>query len=428
MSWAKVGEVRGASLKQIGGGASRWLLALTLCGCSGTVDALGQLPAGGSVAPNSDLLSPLRGPSSYPNAFASLLGKSEREIDAKIDALFERLFHGDPASEAIYYSVGDDQAYIQDILHDDVRSEGIGLGMLIALQLDRRQELDRLWRFAKASLEQREGAARGYFLSSCADGPCLDPYGHQELAMALLFAHGRWGSRGGDIDYGAEAWRLLNVMWQKEQENGGVVEGVTNMLDADVRLVVEQPTLGKSEFTSPANVKPAYYALWSQATGEARWTKAAEAGRALLRASPHPVTGLMPTACDFEGAPRSGAQNTTPEGYRAQLNMTLDQIFHGPADLYAAESDALLGFFASEGIATYCSRYTLDGSACVDFGHSPAIVAMNGVSAITSTRGDRQAFVQAVWDLPAPSGATRYYDGLLHLVALVTLGGKLRVY
>src|ERR1043165_9737905 len=185
---SKCGGVRGATLKLLGR-VNSWLCvcALALVGCGATVDPLGQVPTSdspGPAGPNSDLLAPLRGPDSYPNAFATLLGKSNTEIDAKVKAAFERLFHGDPTSEAIYFTVGDEQAYIQDILHGDVRSEGVGLGMLIAVQLDKREELDRLWRFAHASLEFRSGASRGYFRSSCTGGgACADPYGHQEIAM-----------------------------------------------------------------------------------------------------------------------------------------------------------------------------------------------------------------------------------------------------
>jgi oligosaccharide reducing-end xylanase len=345
-----------------------------------------------------------------------------------VDALFEQLFHGDPADEAIYFEIGGDQAFIQDILHGDVRSEGVGLGMLIAVQLDRRDEHDRLWRFAKASLEQQQGASRGYFRSTCGDGPCADPYGHQELAMALLFAHGRWGSRGGDIDYGSEAWRLMNVMWQKEQENGGVVAGVTNLLDAQTSLVVDQPTPSRSKFTRPSHVKPAYYALWAEATGEARWATAASAGRQLLEAAAHPTTGLMPSVCGFDGEPSPDANGTTPDGLRTQLNMTLDQLFHRPAAFYEGESDALIAFFAGQGITSYGSRYSLDGSVTLDPTRSHAIVAMNGVSALIATRDDRQAFVQAVWELPPPTGAARYYDGMLQLLSLLTLSGKMRVF
>lgn len=430
---SKCGGVR-ASPKPACRGVIGWALvsALALIGCGATVDPLGQVPVGdgdgATVGPDSDLLRPLSGPASYPNAFASLLGKSDGEIDAKVSAAFERLFHGDPTNEAIYFTVGDDQAYIQDILHGDVRSEGVGLGMLLALELDQRDEFDRLWRYAHASLEYRSGARRGYFRSSCTGGPCADPYGHQEIAMALLFAHGRWGSRSGDIDYGSEAWRLLNVMWQKEQENGGVVDDVTNLLDAGSSLVVDQPTAAKASYTRPANVKPGYYALWAEATGEARWSAAADAGRVLLKAAAHPKTGLLPAACDFAGEPRDGSGNSSPEGFRAQLNMALDHVFHAPSDFYPSESDALLGFYAGEGISNYGSTFTLDGSMCLDFSHPASLVSMNGVTALASTRDDREAFVQAVWDIGTIDGGVRYYDGLLHLVALVTLSGKLRVY
>ena len=106
---SKCGGVRGATPKPACGGVSGWALVSTLAllGCGATVDPLGQLPVGDEamVGPDSDLLAPLSGPASYPNVFASLLGKSDGEIDAKVNAAFERLFHGDPTDEAIYFTV-----------------------------------------------------------------------------------------------------------------------------------------------------------------------------------------------------------------------------------------------------------------------------------------------------------------------------------
>jgi endo-1,4-beta-D-glucanase Y len=64
---------------------------------------------------------------------------------------FGQLFHGDPSTEAIYFTTGADQAYILDIFHGDVRSEGLGFGMMIAVELGKRDEFDRLWRYTKAS-------------------------------------------------------------------------------------------------------------------------------------------------------------------------------------------------------------------------------------------------------------------------------------
>ena len=96
--------------------------------------------------------------------------------------------------------------------------------MMIAVQLDKREEFDRLWTFASSVLERENGAGRGYFQSHCdtptTTEPCDDPYGEQQMVTALIFAHDRWGSTT-TIDYETEALELLNVMRHKEDENGG---------------------------------------------------------------------------------------------------------------------------------------------------------------------------------------------------------------
>jgi hypothetical protein len=119
-----------------------------LAGCSGTLDSIGGDASGGrpnagssrnagaSDAGSSGALTvplPLTGPATYPNAFKDLLGKTDAEIDAKVSAAFAQLFHGDPDTEAIYVPVGTDQAYIHDVLHDDIRSEGISVGGIMYL-------------------------------------------------------------------------------------------------------------------------------------------------------------------------------------------------------------------------------------------------------------------------------------------------------
>ena len=404
-------------------------LAALSTACGATVDPLGYESRPPEVvnAPDSDTLQPLPAPASYPNAFRELLGKSDVEVTAQLEAAFQRLFHGDPTAEAIYFTVGDDQAYIQDILHGDVRSEGMGLGMLIAVQLDHREEFDRLWRFAHASLEYDAGSARGHFRSTCSSGPCIDPYGHQELAMALLFAHGRWGSRSGRIDYGSEALRLFEVMWQTPPAAAGPDDPeLTPLFDAEHWLVVDEPTRARAWMTRPSNVKPGYYGLWAIATGDDRFSQAAEAGRAFLRAAAHPRTGLLPLRADFDGVPVPGSDSFMPEGYRAQLNMALDFVWRDESG-YVAESDRLLGFFVAQG-PSYGSSYPLDGSRCINCLPSTALVAMNGVSALSATHAERSSFVEAVWDAEPPDGDARYYDGLLHLLSLLVLSGNLRVY
>ena len=249
-------------------------LVFTLCACDGTVDSLGHNGPGGIV------LKPISGPASYPNAFRDVLGRTDAEIAAKIEATFDQLFHGDPVNQAIYVQEGTDQAYIRDVLHADIRTEGIGLGMMITVQLNKRDEFDKLWRYAKTRMDAG-GPAAGYFKSRC-DTPtgaidCLDPYGQQQFLMALLLAKERWVEPlAGGHDYGADAIKLLDVMRHKQDANGGIVDGVTDMFDPDTRLAYDEPDVGSANTGRPSIAMPAYYDLWAQATGDPFWTHAAE--------------------------------------------------------------------------------------------------------------------------------------------------------
>lgn len=81
----------------------------------------------------------------YRNLFAEL-GYKETDINAKITSVFNDLFSG---PNKIYFEVGDSLAYISDLKNHDVRTEGMSYGMMIAVQFDRQDIFDRLWRWSK---------------------------------------------------------------------------------------------------------------------------------------------------------------------------------------------------------------------------------------------------------------------------------------
>ena len=71
--------------------------------------------------------------------------------------------------------------------------------MMICVQLDMKEEFDRIWKWAKTYMWMSEGENEGYFAWSCATdgkknayGPAPD--GEEFFAMALLFASHRWGT------------------------------------------------------------------------------------------------------------------------------------------------------------------------------------------------------------------------------------------
>lgn len=75
----------------------------------------------------------------------------------------------------------------------------------------------------------------------------------------------------------------------------------------------------------------------------------------------------------------------------------------------------------------YVNQYSLDGKPLSLTGSS-GLVATNAVAALASTNEHAPEFVQALWDMPIPSGHWRYYDGLLYFLALLHTSGNFRIY
>ena len=406
------------------------MLALLIAGgCQSTVDSLGY-----NDASSVSVLHPMKGPATYPNAFRDVLGKSDAEIQTKIDRAFAQLFHGDQMTQAIYAPVTGqaDQASITDTYHEDIRTEGIGLGMIIALQLDKRDELDHLWTYAQAKLKQPDGAARGYFNSSCAVTagmpiPCLDPFGMEYMLMALLLANDRWSATPGSVDYAAGAKDLLAVMRHKEDENGGVVDGITDLFDPAAHLVFDLPVTSSAGKTRPSVVTPAFYDLWSQATDDPFWSQAAVASRQYLQAAAHPTTGLFPLRSHFDGRPDTGGETFVPETYRTFINIVLDRIWTPTDGWDVEEANKVLGFFIGKGFATYGKSYELDGTV-IETAHEPSLIMVNGITALISTASRQSSFIQEVWDRDLPMGPGRYFTGIMQMMGLLILSGEFRVY
>ncbi len=244
----------------------------------------------------------------YQNLFAELLGKSDDEIQAKLDAAWKQLFYGNDDTQRVYYPVGEDMAYIEDIGHDDVRSEGMSYGMMIAVQMDKKEEFDRLWKWAKTYMHHTTGPYQGYFAWHCTpEGEPIDANpasdGEEWFVMALFFAAGRWGNGEGIYNYQAEAQAILDTMLHKTDQNGSIA---TDMFHPEHKQVVFAPRLGEaSQFTDPSYHLPHYYELWARWADKDNefWYEAAATSREFFKKAAHPETGLMPDYAEFDGSP-----------------------------------------------------------------------------------------------------------------------------
>ena len=280
---------------------------ITSCAPSSTLVPT-MMPA---MSPSSPGPKPLVGAfetNKYRDLFAEYLGKSDAEVQAKIEAAWNQLFYGDDNFERVYYPVGEDMAYIEDIGNGDVRTEGMSYGMMIAVQLDKQEEFNRLWKWAKTYMYQFDGLYKGYFAWHCTtDGKKLDDNpasdGEEWFVTALLFASARWGDTDDIFDYQAQAQEILDTMLHKEDQKSDLA---TNMFDLENKQVVFVPSLGRvSSFTDPSYHLPAYYELWARAANQDVnfWRQAAQTSRDYFKKAADPRTGLMPDYAHFDGTP-----------------------------------------------------------------------------------------------------------------------------
>lgn len=368
------------------------------------------------------------------NLFHELLGKSEAELDAKLNVAWRQLFQGDDASQRVYYPVGTDQAYIADIGSNDVRSEGMSYGMMLAVQTDHREEFDRLWHWANKFMRHASGPRKGYFAWQCKfDGTQMDPGsasdGEEWFALALFFASHRWGDGKGIFNYGAEAQTLLRDMLHKD----GTAE-VTSIFNREQRQVVFAPNQSAGRFTDPSYHLPAFYELWARwsdnASDRSFWSEAADVSRAFFHRAAHPATGLMPDYAYFDGRPhRAFSQDKGDfryDAWRTLANVGLDYAWWRADPWQVEQSNRVLRFLADHGPAIP-NQFTLEGKP-LSADTSLGLIAMAAVAGHAADPELTRPFVQQLWDAPIPSGKWRYYNGLLYYLGLLQAGGRFQVY
>jgi oligosaccharide reducing-end xylanase len=371
---------------------------------------------------------------------------TQTATDAKLATYWHALFEGDEDQRVFYPAAPTADgaaAYILDTGNDDVRSEGMSYGMMIAVQMNRRAEFDQLWNWAATHMRYRTGPRAGYFRWQCTRagcprdaGPASD--GEEYFATALFFAAHRWGNGRGLYDYEAQANAILDTMLHKQDMNGGVVDGVTNMFDRRAHQVVFVPLGPFATFTDPSYHLPAFYELWArwakgwqgrQAADRAFWAEAARESRRLFARAAHPTTALTPDYAEFDGRPHAtgGHGDFRYDAFRTAVNWSVDQAWWGADPAAAARTDRLQAFFAGQDIDRYPAEWSLDGQP-LSTSRSTALIASNGVASLAATHPRGREFVPAAWALEPPRGRWRYYDGLLQMLAMLHGSGRFRAW
>ena len=166
----------------------------------------------------------------YRNLFAEI-GHSDADIKAKVNKAYNQLFHGDLQTQALFIPAGKNDngslAYIPDVQHTDIRSEGMSYGMMIAVQMDKKDDFDALWNWSRTYMyhDDPKHPSYGYFSWQMNyDGTPISegaaPDGEEYFAMSLLFAANRWPGGKGIYDYKAQGLKLLHDMVHRESITG----------------------------------------------------------------------------------------------------------------------------------------------------------------------------------------------------------------
>jgi oligosaccharide reducing-end xylanase len=405
-------------------------LAVTACAVPAA-----DSPAASLSNPPAPAASVAATPAPARNLFAGLLGKSETELDAKLATAWRHFFAGDEKSQRLYYPVGDDLAYIADTGNGDVRSEGMSYGMMIAVQMDRQAEFDRLWRWANKYMRHATGPRAGYFAWQCRfDGTIIDPGsasdGEEWFALALFFASHRWGDGEGLLDYGAEARRLLRDMRHKT-----ATDTVVPIFHPREKQVVFAPNPAAGRFTDPSYHLPAFYELWARwdtaPADRAFWTEAAATSRAYFKRAAHPRTGLMPEYSHFDGAPFPGPEfgggkdDFRFDAWRTLANVALDHAWWHADPWQVEQSNRVLAFLGRHAPAVP-NQFSLEGKP-LSRDTSAGLIAMAAVAGHAADPALARPFVQQLWDASPPQGRWRYYDGLLYYLGLLQAGGRFHI-
>ncbi len=380
----------------------------------------------------------------YTNFF-KLAGYKQADIDRKLAKAYEDVFEG---PNKVYFVVDDTTAYISDVKNHDARTEGLSYGMMVAVQLNKKQVFDRIWRWSKKHAQHQSGPREGYFAWSIntttfkrnSEGSASD--GELYYVTSLLFAANRWGNNT-SINYYREARRILDAMWKKDGTGN-----IFNLINTQAKQISFVPEGDGYRWTDPSYHLPAFYEVWAlyAKDGHEQFYKdCADTSRAFLHRACHPVTGLNADYTEFSGKPHSTRWMPAAfryDSWRVSMNIAMDYVWFGKDKAWQqAYAKRFQGFLRSKGIDTFEDQFNLDsskpefilkaGNNPPKLRHSLGLVATAAAASMVNPDPASKDFIQALWNAelkPYEDGYfDPYYDGLLYLFSLMHLSGNYRI-
>lgn len=380
----------------------------------------------------------------YRNYFKEL-GYKQKDIDKKVADAYYQVFE---APTRAYFDVqvdGQMMAYISDVKNRDVRTEGMSYAMMVAVQMDKPEMFNKLWRWARHFMRHNEdGPSHGLFAWSCrvdgrrnSGGSASD--GELYFVTDLLLASRRWGSFE-EFDYLAEAQELLNDLFSKDGTGG-----VTNIINMEHKLINFCPDRRSNEWTDPSYHLPAFYEIWAETAQDGRedlYRELADNARQYLHRAINEESAINPDQGQFDGTPNRGSEFHY-DSWRVPMNIAMDfNLYNKDAEWQSEYAGKFQKTVTAFGIEEFPDQFGLDGKepkmimGAGGFRKLRHSIGFVGTTATTSLMTDSEVsreLVRHFWeqemrpDMYEDGYYDVYYDGLINLFALLHLSGNYRV-
>ncbi|MCQ2519324.1 MAG: glycosyl hydrolase family 8 [Lachnospiraceae bacterium] len=364
------------------------------------------------------------------------IGISDEETAKRLEEIKQEYFFGE---DKVYFDQGDDLGYIMDTGNYDARTEGMSYGMMICVQLDMKEQFDRIWKWSKTYMFMDEGTNEGYFAWSCqtngkknSHGPAPD--GEEYYAMALFFASHRWGDGEGIFEYSKEAKKILSAMINKGS-NGRSGEPMFNADNHQILFVPGCP------YTDPSYHLPHFYDLmaeWAFDEDKEFLREAAKASREYLAKACDPVTGFSSEYAEFDGSPMNKPLPWADirhnwfysDAYRTAANISLDYLWNGGNGEQFKVGENMQKFLLEDMRKDTFRIYEVDGRIAGEAAlHPIGLLATVAETIILTGANDlSKEWLTKFYNTPLRKGERRYYDNCLYFFAFLALSGNYRVY
>jgi endo-1,4-beta-D-glucanase Y len=320
----------------------------------------------------------------------------------------------------------------------DIRTEGMGYAMVLAVSQNDRTRFDRLYLFLKDFMQYNSGGLKNFFKWRCpvsnwtACNDAVAPDGETYIVQGLYMAAKKWGG----TYYAAEANTIATSMFDAGAghmaifANNNLVKFSNGSMNS-----CGGGTISAEAFTDPSYVNPAFYQYWkdnaSSQSLKDKLTNVINAGRSYLQKA---VTskGLSPDYSAFDGS-NSVAVGSDCRGkqygydaWRTAMHWSLDYRRNGfsqGSTMSINLQNTMLGYATGNwDTSKIPSVINTDNTNPSNVATRAGHVAMIAMSTLANSNPNLLAAFNKINPSSLNQGNnSAYYDGLLYYLALAHL-------